>query len=912
MSPDSFHYHGGDIQRMAAIAGRPAQDILDFSVNIRPEGTVDVIRASLFRAMQCVEQYPSPHAEELCHAAAQYHNLNTKHFVFGNGSNELIHALARALAKSGCHTMAIMEPAFSEYALAATRAGISVRHFWNGIGEQNTDIELHCPDLATGLLALPPASALVLSNPANPSGMAYSVEELLSYMRQRLDILWIIDEAFIHYVGTDAQASLLPVLPSNALVLRSLTKFYALPGIRLGYMVAKSDLVRAVQNELPSWSVNSFAIAAGMALFTNAGHIAHDIRKTNARRRAALYQGLQKLPQVQVFSSTANYILFRWPYPAPQLHTTLLQDFGIAIRDCHNYYGLSDGTWFRVAVRTTEQNQILLNALQCILEKTVNQEEQITEKSYTCLPYIQKHKKSMSPALMIQGTSSNAGKSILAAAYCRIFRQDGYSVAPFKAQNMSLNSGVTPCNNISDDGITGGEMGRAQILQAQAASIDPDVRMNPILLKPHSDTGSQVIVLGKPLTTVDALGNITSHMSAREYFTRKKELWSTITEAYDSLAAKHDIMVLEGAGSPAEVNLKSHDVVNMRMAAHAKAKVLLTGDIDRGGVYAALLGTWMTFSPEERRLVAGYLINNFRGDASFLNTAHEYMHSYTGVSVLGVVPHIPALHLPEEDMASFSWVSDTQSTSPPPNTLDIGVVMLRHIANYTDMTPLSMEPDVHVRPIRALSEWGNPHVIIIPGSKSVAKDIITLRQQGLTDKILQHAAAKKSIFGICAGLQILGKNIYDPYGIESDNLSIQGLGIMDVHTTLMPQKTLMSVKKAETPLKVFAKGYEIHHGKTEHGASALPLFLRVDREYATEAERICGYVSGQCWTTYLHGIFDDDTFRHAWIDHMRENVGLTPTSHQRICYDIEEHLDRLAHIVRENTDMKQIYAHLNI
>ncbi len=500
--------------------------------------------------------------------------------------------------------------------------------------------------------------------------------------------------------------------------------------------------------------------------------------------------------------------------------------------------------------------------------------------------------KAKKPALMLQGTSSNAGKSILAAAFCRIFQQDGYAVAPFKAQNMSLHSGVT---------LTGHEMGRAQIVQAQAARIDPDARMNPILLKPHSDTGSQVIVMGKSI----------GHMRVKEYFAKKKELWHTVTQAYDDLAQDYDIMVLEGAGSPAEINLKEHDIVNMRMAAYAKASVLLVGDIDRGGVYASFLGTWFTFTEQEKSLLTGYLVNRFRGDASYLDSAHVYMQEKTHVPVLGTIPYITDMTLPEEDMAGFSWTA-TENYEKNTHILDVGVIMLPRISNYTDMAPLMFEKDVHVRPIRRAEDFGTPDLIIIPGSKSVVSDLEALRRNGLAEKILRHAADDKWIFGICGGLQMLGKEIHDPHAIESTQSTVQALGLMDLHSTFAKEKTLIQVSSALTPLGVKAHGYEIHHGLTTHGPLAKPLFLRNDKDYVSQQERICGYVTGRRYATYLHGIFDDDTFRRAFIDHVRQDIHMPPYTGTTTTYNLESTLDRLASIVRTHCDMSRIYASMGL
>ena len=934
MKPEA---HGGDLLRMAATAGRDPASLLDFSVNVRPEGPPEFIRAALFRAMTALAAYPSPHAEEAMLAAARHHGMDSSRFVFGSGSNELIHALARVLRKRGVPSVRVVEPAFSEYAIACRLAGIKAIPVWGGIIEKNQcvpttdtgkDEAVPTRDLLDALTDAPEGSAVFLANPGNPSGLFRTPEECLRLMSSRSDLLWIIDEAFVEYAGTETGASVLQRLPKNGIVLRSLTKFHAVPGVRLGYLAADAELAQAIRDELPAWSVNAFALAAAQAVFADTSDFAAQTRAENAERRADLAAALSSLPGIEVYPSAANYVLFRWLGAPRNLLDILLKRFGIAVRDCSNYHGLKDGSWFRAAVRFPEDHRRLAEALSAIRETThgvsssplpetpaspesgnkdsINIKvlgrggmgargkggESFSPEGFLLpSPGISRRPRH-TPALMLQGTSSNAGKSILAAAYCRIFRQDGYSVAPFKAQNMSLNSGVTAA---------GDEMGRAQIVQAQAALVDPDARMNPILLKPHSDTGSQVVVLGQPI----------GHMGVLDYFKKKKELWKTVTEAYDSLAADHDVMVLEGAGSPGEINLKEHDVVNMRMAEHARASVLLVGDIDRGGVYASFLGTWMTFTDAERRLLTGYIVNRFRGDASLLGPAHEYMLDHTGIPVLGTIPYIRDLNIPEEDMAGFSW-GHTDCGGKKAGTLDIAVVMLRHVSNYTDFAPLAAEPDVRLRPVRRAEEWGDPDVVMLPGSKSVVPDLDDLRRSGLADNILGHAERGKWIFGICGGLQILGRAILDPHGIESAAPEVPGLGLMDLRSTFAADKTLVRVARAETPLGVPSGGYEIHHGLTDHGPSALPLFLRADRAYPSEAERICGYVSGRRWATYLHGVFDDDAFRRAWLDHVRADIGLAPQGRQLATYDLEKALDRLADIVREHSDMETIYQSMGL
>ncbi len=899
MKPEA---HGGNLLDMALQSGRDPASLLDFSVNIRPEGTPEFIRAALLRATSALTAYPSPHAEEACATAARRHGLPASHFAFGNGSNECIHALARVLQKRGAPAACIVEPAFSEYALACRLAGLDIVHIWGGIAEEEKEARaprpadrrqaLSAQGLLEALSGVPDGSAVFLANPGNPSGLFREPEACLGLMAARPDLLWIIDEAFIEYAGPEAEVSVLRRMPENGVALRSLTKFHAVPGLRLGYLAASGKIAAALRAEMPAWNVNAFALAAAVAALEDVSEFADLTRAENAARRADLVGALSDLPGVEVFPSAANYVLFRLAEAPRDLYGMLLKRFGIAVRDCSNYQGLEDGSWFRVAVRFPEDHQRLAGALHKIMEEAgAVKSAQNSASPWNGGP--RARSPLHTPALMLQGTSSNAGKSILAAAYCRIFRQDGYNVAPFKAQNMSLNSGVTAL---------GDEMGRAQIVQAQAARVDPDARMNPILLKPHSDTGSQVVVLGKPM----------GHLGALEYFKKKTDLWDTVTGAYDTLAADHEVMVLEGAGSPGEINLKSHDLVNMHMADYARASVLLVGDIDRGGVYASFLGTWMTFTDAERRLLAGYLVNRFRGDASLLGPAHTYMYEHTGVPVLGTIPYIRDLNIPEEDMAGFPWGQNTDCGPKQPGTLDVAVVMFRHVSNYTDFAPLAAEPDVRLRPIRRAEEWGDPDVVMLPGSKSVVADLEDLRRSGLADKILAHAEAGRWLFGICGGLQIMGRTVLDPNGVESSAPEVSGLGLMDLRSTFAADKTLVRVDRAETPLGPPSAGYEIHHGVTEHGPSARPLFLRTGPAWTTESERICGYVSGRRWATYLHGVFDDDAFRRAWIDHVRSDLGLAPQGRLLAGYDLEKALDRLADVVRETSDMRAIYRSMGL
>jgi adenosylcobyric acid synthase len=483
---------------------------------------------------------------------------------------------------------------------------------------------------------------------------------------------------------------------------------------------------------------------------------------------------------------------------------------------------------------------------------------------------------------MFQGTGSNAGKSILAAALCRILLKDGLRVAPFKAQNMSLNSFVTR---------GGGEMGRAQVVQAQACRIDPDCRMNPVLLKPNSDTGSQVIVLGKPIGNRDFW----------EYTRDRTPPFAAAQSAFDSLAAEYDAIVMEGAGSPGEVNLKKRDIVNMNMALYARAPVLIVGDIDRGGIYAAFIGTMEVLSEKERALVKGFVVNRFRGREEFLADAHKYVLRHTGRPVLGVVPWLKDLGLPEEDSVSFkNGLIDGRA--PEGDHVEIAVIDLAHISNFTDFDPLRIEPDVRLRVVRNPAELGAPDAVILPGSKNVIGDLADLEKSGMVQKIAELArAGRTEIVGVCGGFQILGTEIADPFGIESaPGRSLPGLGLLPVRTTLAREKTLKRVlaRHAESGCEIY--GYEIHHGAT--GGALPPLIRREDGE-------AIGFSAdgGLLWGTYLHGLFDADGFRRWFIDRLRVRRGLLPLGRIAAVYDLEPAFERLADVVRKSLKMDEIY-----
>jgi adenosylcobyric acid synthase len=491
--------------------------------------------------------------------------------------------------------------------------------------------------------------------------------------------------------------------------------------------------------------------------------------------------------------------------------------------------------------------------------------------------------KNKKPALMIQGTTSNAGKSILTTAFCRIFTRKGYAVAPFKAQNMSLNSFVT---------YDGNEMGRAQVVQAQGCRRDPDVRMNPILLKPNSNTGSQIIVMGKPIGS----------MNFHEYTLIKKELVATIHKAYDELAQECDIMMLEGAGSPAEINLKANDIVNMAMAKYSEASVLLCGDIDRGGVYAHFLGTMMCLDAAEQELVKGFLVNRFRGDASLLTPAHEFVLQKTGKPVLGTIPYLSEIAIPDEDSVSFkNGIKKKKSSSDC--AISIAFIDLPHISNATDIDPFYLEPDVNITIASEPQDLDDADVIIIPGSKNVIDDLLSLNTKGIAQKIIDRVNRGSAVLvGVCGGFQMLGKTISDPYGIENQKASeVRGLDFLDINTVLERDKTLTLATAYHPESASTIKGYEIHHGRTVVGADSFAI-MQDSEQLGTGARNHDNTV----WGTYLHGLFDNDMFRRYFIDSIRTRKGFRAINFVQATYNLDSAIDRLADCVEDSVDMQFI------
>jgi cobyric acid synthase CobQ len=791
--------------------------------------------------------------------------VTAEQIVVGNGSTEIFFALARALSFGRAF---IPVPSYTDYAAAVQAAGREIRLFKLkesqdfAVDWQALEGELRSEDL------------VLLGQPNNPTGRALDGDAVCGLAARHHTTTFVVDEAFADFI--EGHSSLAGRVAPRVIVVRSLTKFYAVPGLRVGYAVACAEAARQIRNQILPWSVGVLAQEAVIDLLSDEDYARRSMALVGQQRRR-LTEELMKVPGLYVYPSVANFLLVRLDrsdVTAPELADRLLRE-GIAIRTFDEEQHL-DARFFRVAVRTEEENGQLCKVLGDILDQ--NRTRSCGTRRHT-------------PALMLQGTSSNAGKSVLTAAICRILFQDGIRVAPFKSQNMSLNSFI--------DG-NGGEMGRAQVMQAQACRLEPDVRMNPILLKPNSDTGCQVIVRGKPV------GN----MRVGEYVNYKPQAFAAAKQCYDALAADFDAIVLEGAGSPGEVNLKSHDIVNMRMAEYAAAPVLVVGDIDRGGVFASFVGTMEVLAPWERKRVAGWIVNRFRGDASLLGPALDYTLKHTGRPVLGVVPYLAQLGLPQEDSVEFKSGALDQAagndSADDAATVEIAVIDLPHIANFTDFDAFRMERDVRLRIIRAATDLNCPDAVIIPGSKNTLGDLDYLRRSGLAERIMALAReGTAEIIGICGGLQMLGREIRDPLGIESSAESSpvdsRGLGLLAADTVMAAEKTLVSATARHALSGLEVAGYEIHHGQTTH-AGCEPLLTRADGQVvgiAGDGRRV--------WGTYLHGVFDADAFRRWFIDGLRVRRGLSPVGTVTGRYDIEPALDRLAQVVRASIRMDEVY-----
>lgn len=869
MATPAHNSHGGDAAAAARTLGlKETPEVrLDFSVNINPLGAPPSIHAVLSRAKEKLAHYPPAEARGAASSLAQAHGVAEDSVIVGNGSTEILGWILQALRPARAAWVA---PCYVGYAEVCRACGVDA----NGTATTSArdDFAVHAEHLAAS-----GADLLFLGSPNNPTGTTIPRELVLSLAREAGGRCFVVDESFVDFTDDPAAVSLIRNdLPENLIVVKSLTKFFAIPGLRLGMACAAPPTIeRLGQVRLP-WSVNVLAQAAACRVYEDADYTRRSrLAVKDLREKFILH--LSGLPGVTVYPSAANFLLVRLPssWTACRLQAALLER-GILIRSCADFEGL-DAQFCRLAVRPRREIEELLAVLRPLLTG---------DKSHLGARLSSRPR---TPAIMVVGTASNSGKSVVAAGLCRYFARRGDGVAPFKAQNMSLNSFVTH---------EGGEMGRAQVVQAQAAGIRPHTDMNPVLLKPTGEKGSQVIVDGQPI------GNLT----AGDYYAIKERMRKSAHAAYDRLARRYELIVLEGAGSPAEINLQAEDFVNMDMAAYAGADALLVADIDRGGVFASILGTVELLPAEHRHLIRGIVINKFRGDLSLLEPGLKSIENLTGIPVLGVLPFVRDLRIEDEDSLGLEGRSADEDT-----VIDIVVVRVPRISNFTDFLAFERTAKVRVRYVASVTELGDPDLIVLPGSKNTRSDLQHLHDTGWFDALRRAVSERTPVFGICGGYQMLGRKISDPDGVEDEPGESAGLGFLPLETVLCHRKELAQVQGAIATSLPFAavgtrfEGYEIHSGQTRL-TETIAEPLTVTRRRGQDSQERAGAVSenGFVFGCYVHGLFADPAIRSQLLRWLCANKGISAPEEWTDGQLLPDEIDRVADLLAQHLDMARI------
>ena len=868
--------HGGNPAATAerlGLRGTP-EIIYDFSVNINPFGMpLHVERAVAGMSIEEYSNYPEIFAESAINSMAEVNKIPSETLLIGNGSTELFSLILQSVSPQKAHCIA---PCYSGYSEICKAAGIPLEIAKFAKAEDDFSITLADIDFSD-------IEFIFLASPNNPTGAVISKAEILSAASDNPGTFFLVDESFIDFLPESDSLMSEKKLPANIAAVKSLTKFFALAGIRIGMLYAHPETVAKFAEKRLPWSVNAIAQKIAPLLYSDSDYIC-DTRRKICELRKKISADLKEIEEIKVFPATADFLLCQLDDTTdtaiknvPELQKKLLQD-GIMIRNCSDIPGL-DNSFFRIAVRTEKENRILVDALEKYIGKSDNHTKGNTEKSL--------------PPIMVVGTTSDAGKSVIAAALCRYFSRKGVKVAPFKAQNMSLNSFVTK---------EGGEMGRAQVVQAEAAGIEPHTDMNPVLLKPTGERGSQLILNGKPVCNV----------TARSYYEEKCELRKDAQAAYDRLAERYDMIILEGAGSPAEINLQKQDFVNMAMAEYADAATILVADINPGGVFASIYGTVKLIPQKYRKYLKGIIINKFRGDPSLLTDGIEEIEKLTGLPVLGVLPYIENLNIEDEDSMSLESKNRNETDNSDSPLIDIAVIRLPRISNFTDFLALETVPEVSLRYVSEAAKLKKPDLVIIPGSKNSIADMKFLRESGFEIKLNNLRNVQTPIFGICGGLQMLGSEISDPDAVEGTISKIRGLNYLPITTVLTTDKkltqlngTISNLPFADSAIPV--EGYEIHAGRTETVGKDPDIQILKDEK----TDGTLGYFTGNgnILGTYIHGFFDTAALRKELLNFLisRKNISSSAMPVIEVkSHNKNEIYDRLADIFEQHINLKKI------
>lgn len=843
--------------QMAMAAGTHPDALVDFATGSNQLGPPEWLRTCISAAVSSLVHGPDPNCSALVEAAVQRYNVAPEHILAANGVTELLYLLPAALSIE----RVFIPVSAPEHSLAAARAGGMTTHLLPLHATQGFILDFD--SLEQTLRRTPQTAAMVLlDQPNNLTGGPIDVPRLRRLADRFPGIIFVVDETFADFI--EGYDSLTVNRPANILVLFSITKAFACPGLRLGLAIGDPATIRKMRAVQPPRSVNTIALAVGEAALQDSVYLPQ-MRSRMHRLREDLRLPLAQIHGLTVFPGEANFLLVCCDRPgldARSLARRLLKH-GLAVRVCDDVGGL-DKRFFRVTVRDAKENRRLLDALR---------------KEMFMAPLVTTRRRT--PTLMLQGTASGAGKSVLTAALCRIMLQDGYRIAPFKAQTMPRSSHVTR---------NGEEMGRGQAIQALAARLDPDARMNPLLLKPDGMVNDQVILCGRAV----------EGLRVTDYARYRAEAFELIKESYDSLAGEFDAILLEGTGSPAEVNLKAHDIVNMKMAEHAEAPVLLVGDIDRGGVFASFVGSMEVLNEQERERIAGFIINRFRGEADMLKGALDYTLRHTGRPVLGVVPYLDDLGLPQEHAADM--LSRAEEPRCPNDSIDIVVIVLPHSHGLIDVEPLRLEPDVRLRFITQTRQLGSPDVIILPDSREILGDLTFLRASGFDRRLVQLAEhGGTEIVGLGAGFQLLGRSIVDPHGLVTPGAALDALGLLPITTIIESKRSLVSVAARHLASGLPIKGYAVSRHNS-CSCEAEPVLIDSQNQFSGACS-----TNGRIWGCYLNGLLDADSFRRWFIDRLRQRRALSPLQKVQVCYELEPAFERLADTVRACLDMPAIY-----